>query len=103
MPLVGRIGKIIQNILYSGQNLKAERGVHDLDGVAMTKMIFHCMDYYTVKRPTMSQIVQWLQGLHVFNGVFGVVEGCLQEWDSNTFTVKKKSSNWKGCLKKNAQ
>ena len=40
------------------------------------------MDYYTVKRPTMSQIVQWLQGLHVFNGVFGVVEGCLQEWDS---------------------
>ena len=66
-------------------------------------MIFHCMDYYTVKRPTMLQIVQWLQGLHVFNGVFGVVEGCLQEWDSNTFTVKKKSSNWKGCLKKNAQ
>ena len=75
MPLVGRIGKIIQNILYSGQNLKAERGVHDLDGVAMTKMIFHCMDYYTAKRPTMSQIFQWLQGLHVFNGDFGVVEG----------------------------
>jgi len=35
----------------------------------MTKMIFHCMDYYVVKRPTMSQIVQCLQGLHVFNGI----------------------------------
>nr|XP_023873608.1 probable serine/threonine-protein kinase PBL16 [Quercus suber] len=81
------------------ESLKAEPGFHDLDGVALTKMIFHCMNFYSVKRPTMSQIVQCLQGLHVFNGDFGVVEGLLQGWDSYTFPGKKKSSKWKGCLK----
>ena len=35
------------------ESLKAEPSVHDLDGVALTKMIFHCMEFYTVKRPTM--------------------------------------------------
>ena len=78
------------------ESLKAEPSVHDLDGVALTKMIFHCMEFYTVKRPTMSQIVHFLPCLHVFNGDFGVVEGFLQEWDSYTFPVKKKSSKWKG-------
>ena len=38
-------------------------------------MIFHCKNFYTVKRPTMSQIVHFLQCLHVFNGDFDVVEG----------------------------
>ncbi|XP_050287439.1 probable serine/threonine-protein kinase PBL1 isoform X1 [Quercus robur] len=81
------------------ESLKAEPGFHDLDGVALTKMIFHCMNFCSVKRPTMSQIVQCLQGLHVFNGDFGVVEGLLQGWDSYTYPGKKKGSKWKGCLK----
>nr|POE82548.1 hypothetical protein CFP56_74798 [Quercus suber] len=55
--------------------LKAEPGFHDLDGVEMTKMIYHRMDYLITKRPMMSQIVQWLHGLHVFNGDFVIVEG----------------------------
>ncbi|KAF3942810.1 hypothetical protein CMV_030565, partial [Castanea mollissima] len=76
-----------------------EPGVHDLDGVALTKMIFHCVNFCSVKRPMMSQIVQCLQGLHVFNGDFGVVKGLLQGWDSYTLPGKKKSSKWKGCLK----
>ena len=59
------------------ESLKAEPGVHDLDGVALTKIIFHCKDFYTVKRPTMSKIVHFLQCLHVFNGDFDVVEGFL--------------------------
>ncbi|KAL4627200.1 hypothetical protein ACB092_05G151100 [Castanea dentata] len=81
------------------ESLKAEPGVHDLDGVALTKMIFHCLNFCSVKRPMMSQIVQCLQGLHVFNGDFGVVKGLLQGWDSYTLPGKKKSSKWKGCLK----
>ena len=40
------------------ESLMAEPGFHDLDGVALTKMIFHCMNFHSVKRPTMSQIVQ---------------------------------------------
>nr|POE66589.1 hypothetical protein CFP56_32798 [Quercus suber] len=73
--------------------LKAEPGFHDLDGVEMTKMIYHRMDYLITKRPMMSQIVQWLHGLHVFNGDFVIVEGFLREWDSKYSQVKKKKSS----------
>ena len=52
----------------------------------------------------MSQIVQYLQGLHLCGGEIAnkrLVEGILDEWytKSTLETAVKKRKGWKGCLK----
>ena len=65
------------------ESLKREPGFHAFDGVAITKLIFRCVVYHQI-RPTMSQIVQFIEGLHLFTGGFGgTVEGLLDEWDAD--------------------
>ncbi|XP_030968752.1 probable serine/threonine-protein kinase PBL21 isoform X1 [Quercus lobata] len=77
------------------ESLKREPGFHAFDGVAITKLIFRCVVYHQI-RPTMSQIVQFIEGLHLFTGGFGgTVEGLLDEWDTEeSSSVKKK----RGCF-----
>lgn len=78
------------------ESLKREPGFHALDGVAITKLIFRCVVYHQI-RPTMSQIVQFLEGLYLFTGGFGgaVLKGLLDEWDADeSSSVKKK----RGCF-----
>nr|POE55490.1 g-type lectin s-receptor-like serine/threonine-protein kinase [Quercus suber] len=41
------------------------------DGVAITKLTVHCVDLDESKRPTMTQIVNYLQGIPLFSGNFG--------------------------------
>lgn len=74
------------------ESLKREPGFHALDGVAITKLIFRCVVYHQI-RPTMSQIVQFMEGLRLFTGGLGgtVLESLLDEWDADeSSSVKKK-------------
>ena len=74
------------------ESLKREPGFHALDGVAITRLIFRCVVYHEI-RPTMSQIVQFLENLHLFTGGLGgtVLKGLLDEWDADeSSSVKKK-------------
>ncbi|XP_075663893.1 putative serine/threonine-protein kinase PBL21 [Castanea sativa] len=66
------------------ESLKREPGFHVFDGVAITKLIFRCVVYHEI-RPTMSQIVQFMEGLHFFTGGFGgtVLKGLLDKWDAD--------------------
>ena len=41
------------------------------DGVAITKLAVHCVDLDERKHPTMTQIVNYLQGICLFSGNFG--------------------------------
>ncbi|KAL0009428.1 hypothetical protein SO802_010930 [Lithocarpus litseifolius] len=41
------------------------------DGVAITKLAVHCVDLDERKRPTMTQIVNYLQGIPLFSGNYG--------------------------------
>ncbi|XP_075665667.1 putative serine/threonine-protein kinase PBL21, partial [Castanea sativa] len=78
------------------ESLKREPGFHALDGVAITKLIFRCVVYHQI-RPTMSQIVQFMEGLRLFTGGLGgtVLESLLDEWDADeSSSVKKK----RGCF-----
>lgn len=78
------------------ESLKREPGFHALDGVAITKLIFRCVVYHQI-RPTMSQIVQFMEGLRLFTGGLGgtVLESLLDEWDADeSSSVKKKSGRF---------
>lgn len=93
------------------ESLKGEPGFRALDGVAITKLARCCVDLDKGKRPTMSQIVLYLQGLHLFTGNCGseisdiLEEGLLDDWDTeyrlgNPYKEReKKRKDWKGCLK----
>ena len=58
----------------------------------MTKMIFHCMEYGLLHSETSYNVTDCsvFARFTCFQWDFGVVEDFLQEWDSNTFAVKKK-------------
>ena len=54
------------------------------DGVVITKLAVHCVDLDERKRPTMTQIVNYLQRIPLFSGNFGdaILRGDLiDEWD----------------------
>ena len=69
------------------------------DGVAITKLAVHCVDLDERKRPTMTQIVNYLQGIPLFSGNFGdaILRGDLiDDWDTQSTEAtagKKKNSN----------
>ena len=76
------------------------------DGVAITKLAVHCVDLDERKCPTMTQIVNYLQGIPLLSGNFGdaILRGDLiDEWDTQCTeeTARKKKTvmqRMKGCL-----
>ena len=67
------------------------------DGVAITKLAVHCVDLDERKCPTMTQIVNYLQGIPLLSGNFGdaILRGDLiDEWDTQCTeeTARKKKT-----------
>ena len=57
------------------------------DGVAITKLAVHYVDLDERKRPAMTQIVNYLQGIPLFSGNFGdtlLQGGLIDEWDTQS-------------------
>ena len=55
--------------------------------MAITKLAVHCVDLDERKRPTMTQIVNYLQGIPLFSGNFGdtlLQGGLIDEWDTQS-------------------
>ena len=57
------------------------------DGVAITKLAMHYVDLDERKRPTMTQIVNYLQGIRFLSKNFGdalLQGGLIDEWDTQS-------------------